>query len=171
MPHSARSHASGADVPALQLATSQVAAHAVVVKWKDRDVHGAAALLCIRLKVSNVFAANSERPRQRRPTGRRLPLFRHGDQAFALSLFPSSLARTSDGFRLLARLALRRFFIRLTTLHLTKNAFALHLLLWDPESLIDIVVANEYPQMFSDRATAALGGRDVGSDPIAVNGP
>jgi hypothetical protein len=47
----------------------------------------------------------------------------------------------------------------------------LHLLLWDPESLIDIVVANEYPQMFSDRATAALGGRDVGSDPIAVNGP
>src|SRR5262252_4402204 len=110
MPHSARSHASGADVPALQLATSQVAAHAVVVKWKDRDVHGAAALLCIRLKVSNVFAANSERPGQRRPTGRRLPLFRHGDQAFALSLFPISLARTSAGFRLLARLALRRFF-------------------------------------------------------------
>src|SRR5262249_42959109 len=100
-------------LPALQLATSQVAAHAVVVKWKDRDVHGAAALLCIRLKVSNVFAANSERPGQRRPTGRRLPFFRHGDQAFALSLFPSSLARTSDGFRLLARLALRRFFIRL----------------------------------------------------------
>ena len=72
---------------------------------------------------------------------------------------------------LLVRLALRRFFIRLTTLHLTKNALALDLLLWDPESLIDIVVANEYPQMFSDRATAALGGRDVGSDPIAVNGP
>src|SRR5262245_29026603 len=35
----------------------------------------------------------------------------------------------------------------------------------DPESLIDIVVANEYPQMFSDRAAAALGGRDVVSDP------
>ena len=132
--------------PHCKLATSQVAAHAVVVKWKDRDVHGAAALLCIRLKVSNVFAANSERPGQRRPTGRRLPLFRHRDQAFALSLFPCSLARTSDRFRLLARLALRRFFIRLTTLHLTKNALALHLLLWDPESLIDIVVANEYPQ-------------------------
>ena len=129
-------------------------------------MHGAAALLCIRLKVSNVFAANSERPGQRRPTARRLPLFRHGDQAFALSLFPSSLARTSNGFRLLAGLALG-----LATLHLTKNALALHLLLWDPESLIDIVVANEYPQMFSDRATAALGGRDVGSDPIAVNGP
>src|SRR5262249_10036168 len=106
--------------PSLQLATSQVAAHAVVVKWKDRDVHGAAALLCIRLKVSNVFAANSERPGQRRPTGRRLPLFRHGDQAFALSLFPSSLARTSDGFRLLVlcsdgfSYALRRFISRKT---------------------------------------------------------
>ena len=49
------------------------------------------------------------------------------------------------------------FLIRLAALHLTKNALALYLLLEDPESLIDIVVANEYPQMFSDRATAALG--------------
>jgi|SRR5215471_19095091 hypothetical protein len=113
MPHSARSHASGADVPALQLATSQVAAHAVVVKWKDRDVHGAAALLCIRLKVSNVFAANSERPG-----------------------FPPSRASCAQT---VFSYALRRFISR-------KNALALHLLLWDPESLIDIVVANEYPQ-------------------------
>jgi len=95
------------------------------------------------------------------PTRCIVPAFGHGDQAFALSLFPGSLARTSDGFRLLTGLALRRFFIRLATLHLTKNALALHLLLEDPESLIDIVVANEYPQMFSDRAAAALGGRDV----------
>src|SRR5215472_1938000 len=78
------------------------------------------------------------------------------DQAFALSLFPGSLARTSDGFRLLTGLALRRFFIRLATLHLTKNALALQLLFEDPERLIDIVVANEYPQMFSDRAAAVL---------------
>jgi hypothetical protein len=41
----------------------------------------------------------------------------------------------------------------------------LHLLLQDPEGLIDIVVANEYLQMFSNRAAAALvGGRDVASD-------
>ena len=112
-----------------------------------------------------MFAANSEQPGQRRPTRCIVPAFGHGDQAFALSLFPGSLARTSDGFRLLTGLALRRFFIRLATLHLTKNALALHLLLEDPESLIDIVVANEYPQMFSDRATAALGARDVVSDP------
>ena len=42
------------------------------------------------------------------------------------------------------------------TLHLTKNALALQLLFEDPERLIDIVVANEYPQMFSDRAAAVL---------------
>src|SRR5262249_54821174 len=46
-----------------------------------------------------------------------------------------------------------------------KNALALHLLLQGPESLIDIVIANEYPQTFSNRAAAALvGGRDVASD-------
>src|SRR5215813_6202504 len=93
-----------------------------------------------------MFAANSERPGQRRPTGRGLALFGHGDQAFALGLFPGSLARASDGFRLLAGLALGRFLIRLATLHLTKNALALHLLLEHAESLIDVVVANEYLQ-------------------------
>ena len=111
-----------------------------------------------------MFAANSEQPGQRRPTRRIVPAFGHGDQAFALSLFPGSLARTSDGFRLLTGLALRRFFIRLATLHLTKNALALQLLF--AERLIDIVVANEYPQMFSDRAAAVfVCGRDVVSDP------
>jgi hypothetical protein len=113
-----------------------------------------------------MFAANSEQPGQRRPTRCIVPAFGHGDQAFALSLFPGSLARTSDGFRLLAGLALGRFFIRLATLHLTKNALALQLLFEDPERLIDIVVANEYPQMFSDRAAAVfVRGRDVVSDP------
>jgi hypothetical protein len=76
-----------------------------------------------------MFAANSDRPWQRRPTVRIVPAFGHGDQAFALGLFPGSLARTSDGFRLLAGLALRRFFIGLATPHLAKNALALHLLL------------------------------------------
>jgi len=142
--------------PALQLATSQVAAHAVVVKWKDRDVHGAAVLLCIRHKVRNVFAANSERPGQRRPTGRRLPPFGHRDQAFALGQFPGSFARASDGFSLLAGPALGRFFIRLATLQLTKNTLALHLLFEGPESLIDIVVANEYLQNLSNRGVGAV---------------
>src|SRR5262245_688898 len=102
-----------------------------------------------------MFAANSEQPGQRRPTGRGLPLFGHRDQAFALSLFPGSLARTSNGFCLLAGLALRRFFIRLATLHFTKNALALHLLFEHPESLIDIVVANEYLQNVFQSAAGA----------------
>ena len=119
----------------------------------------------MRTSTPRDVAANSEQPGQRRPTRCIIPAFGHGDQAFALSLFPGSLARTSDGFRRLAGLALRRFFIRLATLHLTKNAFALQFLFEDPERLIDIVVANEYPQMFSDRATAALGAGDVVSDP------
>jgi hypothetical protein len=42
----------------------------------------------------------------------------------------------------------------------------LQLLFEDPERLIDIVVANEYPQMFFDRAAAVfVRGRDVVSDP------
>src|SRR5262245_66256078 len=97
----------------------------------------------------NVFTANSE-PGRRRPTGCGLPLFGHRDQAFALGQFPSSFPCAPDGFRLLAGLALGRFFIRLTALHLTKNALALHLLLEHPESLIDIVVANEYLQAVSN---------------------
>ena len=102
-----------------------------------------------------MFAANSE-PGRRRPTGSGLPPLGHGDQAFALSLFPGSLARTSDGFRLLAGLALGRFFIRLAALHLAKNALALHLLFEHPESLIDIVVSNEYLQNVSNLLLLAL---------------
>src|SRR5262249_24201205 len=103
----------------------------------------------------NVFAANSE-PGRRRPTGRWLPLFVHRNQAFALGPFPGSLGRASDGFRLLAGLALGRFFIRLAALHLAKDALALHLLFEHPESLIDIVVANEYPQNVSNRGAGAV---------------
>src|SRR5262245_21168379 len=84
-----------------------------------------AAPLCINHKV---FAANSK-PRRRRSTRRNLPLFGHRDQAFALGLFPGRLARTPDGFRLLAGLALGGFFIRLAALHLAKEALVLHLLL------------------------------------------
>src|SRR6266436_8394983 len=96
-----------------------------------------------------MFAANSKRP-GRRPTRRRFPLFRHGDQAFALCEFPGRLACAPDGFRLLAGLALGRFFIRLAALHLTKNALALQLLFEDPKSLIDIVVANDDLQNVSN---------------------
>jgi hypothetical protein len=74
-----------------------------------------------------VFAEDSKP--WRRSTWRSLPPFGHGDQAFALGQFPGSLARAADGFGFLAGLALGRFFIRLATLHLAKNALSLHLLL------------------------------------------
>src|SRR5262249_14299282 len=84
------------------------------------------------------------------------------DQAFALSLFPGRFARSSDCLCFLAGLALGRLFIGLATLHLAKNALALHFLFYNPERLVDIVIADEYLQMFSNRAAAALvGGRDA----------
>ena len=95
-----------------------------------------------------MVAANSKPGR--RPTGRGLALFRHGDQAFALRLFPRSLARAPDGFRLLAGIALGRFFVRLAALHLTKNALSLHLLFEDSQGLFDIVVANDDLQNVSN---------------------
>ena len=120
----ARSHSAGADVPAFKQPPASRRPHAVA-------------------------AANSE-PGRPRPTGRRLPPFGHRDQAFALGQFPGSFARASDGFCLLAGLAFRRFFIRLAALHLAKDALALQLLLEDPESLIDIVVANDDLQNVSN---------------------
>ena len=139
MSHNARSHASGADVPAVQPATLPLG-----------GAHQSTASLSTTHKVKNVLAANSERPGQGRPTGRRLPPFGHRDQAVALSQFPGSFARASDGFCLLAGLAFRRFFIRLAALHLTKNALALHLPFEDPESLIDVVVSNDDLQNVSN---------------------
>src|SRR5689334_4773674 len=92
------------------------------------------------------------------------------DQAFALSLFPGRLAGASDRFGFFAGLACGRLFISLATLHLAKNAFALHPLLQNPQSLIDIVVANEYLQMLSSRAVAACAAsRDVAS--VAISEP
>src|SRR5215472_7332896 len=103
-----------------------------------------------RPRGAGTCAQQNSEPGRRRPTGRGLPPLGHRDQAFALRQFPGSLARASDGFRLLAGLALGRFFIRLAALHLAKNALALHLLFEHPESLIDIVVSNEYLQNVSN---------------------
>src|SRR5262245_7991959 len=96
---------------------------------------------------------------RRGPTDRAAAIFPrlgHRDQAFALGLFAGRLASASDRLGFLAGLALGWLFIGLATLHLAKDALPLHLLLQNPEGLIDIVIANEYLQMFSNRAVAAL---------------
>jgi len=64
MSHSARSHAAGADVPALQLATSQAPPYAVVIKWNDRDVHGGCRIM--------MPCATGPKRRRRAPRLRRL---------------------------------------------------------------------------------------------------
>jgi len=71
---------------------------------------------------------------------------RRGDQALADSGLAGLLAGAADSLGLLAGAADGGLLIRLALLHLAEDAFALHLLLEDAESLVDVVVANEYLQ-------------------------
>jgi hypothetical protein len=99
-----------------------------------------------------------QQPGQRRPTWCIVPAFGHGDQAFALSLFPGSLA-----LRARRRLPPSRGSCAQTVFHTPCDASSHEK---RPRVAIDIVVANEYPQLFSDRAAAVfVRGRDVVSDP------
>jgi hypothetical protein len=56
------------------------------------------------------------------------------------------LARAADCLGLFPRGLRRRLLVEAPALHLAKHALPLHLLLQDPERLIDIVIANEYLQ-------------------------
>src|ERR1041385_2620464 len=73
-------------------------------------------------------------------------LLRSGDETFALRLLARELAGAAHRLRLLAGRALGRLFIEPPLLHLAEDALALHLLLQDPESLVDVVVAHEHLQ-------------------------
>jgi hypothetical protein len=64
-------------------------------------------------------------------------------QAFAFSQLPRRLSSSANGLALLACSSLGRFLIGPPTLYFTKKAFALELLLQDPEGLVDVVIANE----------------------------
>src|SRR5450756_1060125 len=69
----------------------------------------------------------------------------HRQQALALHLFAGELAGPADGFRLLPDSLLGGFLVMAAELHLAEDALALHLLLQYLESLVDIVVTDEYP--------------------------
>jgi len=71
---------------------------------------------------------------------------RRGDKAFALGLLASELAGSADRFTLFPRRFFGWLLVKSPALHLAKNAFALHFLLEYSESLIDVVVANDYLQ-------------------------
>lgn len=87
----------------------------------------------------------SEPRRARRDarTGDGLAALGRRQKSFALSLLASGLAGTADSLGLLTGLTLGGLLIGFPLLHLAENALALHLLLENTKSLIDIVVANQ----------------------------
>src|SRR4051812_773056 len=81
---------------------------------------------------------------------RRRALARRGrNQPLADGILPRCLARTANGFALLAHALFRRLFVIAAELHFTEHALALKTLLQHAERLIDIVVANENLQELS----------------------
>src|SRR6266508_3642444 len=64
-------------------------------------------------------------------------------QAFAFSQLPRRLSSPANCLALLTCSSLGRFLIGSPALYFTKKAFALELLLQDPEGLIYVVIANE----------------------------
>src|SRR5918994_1664994 len=71
------------------------------------------------------------------------------DQTFADGLLAGGLAIAPDGLGLLAGLSLGGLLIGLPRLHFAEDPFALHLLLENPEGLIDVVVAYQNLQWMS----------------------
>ena len=81
-----------------------------------------------------------------RSARRHLPAARCSDESLALGLIASELPRSADRFSFSPIRFFGRLFVKFSTFHLAKNAFALHFLLEHPQSLVDVVVANEYLQ-------------------------
>src|SRR5712691_13508414 len=91
-------------------------------------------------------AGSSTRKRKRATpggsVGHRL-LCRSCNQTFALRFLARQLACPPHRFASFPRRLFRRLLVESSALHLAEDAFALHLLFEDSESLVDIVVANE----------------------------
>src|SRR5438445_111071 len=68
---------------------------------------------------------------------------RRGDETLALGLLARELACTTHRLGLFPRRSFRRLFVKPSLLHFPENAFTLHLLLQNSESLVDVVVAYE----------------------------
>jgi hypothetical protein len=75
---------------------------------------------------------------------------RGGEESLALGLLARSLAGAAHGLGFFPRLAFGGLLVGLPLFHLSEDSFALHLLLEDAKSLIDIVVANEHLQRMSN---------------------
>jgi hypothetical protein len=99
---------------------------------------------------------------------------RGGNQAFTLRPFARQLTRPAYCFAFFSRGFLRWFFVEPSTLHLAEDAFPLHLLFQHPESLVDIVIANQYLQemfpsaCFETDALSLLAGTTTMVAPLAA---
>ncbi|OJY01351.1 MAG: hypothetical protein BGP07_11805 [Rhizobiales bacterium 63-22] len=71
------------------------------------------------------------------------------DETFALGAFAGQLTGAANSLGLFAGALFGRLFVVATHLHFTEDAFTLHLLLESAESLIDIVIADEYLHVYS----------------------
>jgi hypothetical protein len=80
---------------------------------------------------------------QRRNRERPKRIGREDSEAFAIHPLAQKLAGAANGLGLLAGALFRRLLIAAAKLHLTENAFTLHLLLERAQRLIDIVVADQ----------------------------
>jgi len=69
-----------------------------------------------------------------------------GNQAFALRPLARELTRSADCFAFFSGRFLGWFFVEPSTLHLAEDAFPLHLPFQHLESLVDIVIADQYLQ-------------------------
>ena len=106
-------------------------------------------------QASRFAGAREWRPRGG-SAGRHLLPFRSGNKPFALGLLASELAGATDRFSLFTVRPFGRFLIKSSAFHLAKNAFALHFLLEYPQSLVDVVVADEdlqetFPSLIESR--------------------
>jgi len=70
--------------------------------------------------------------------------WRHGQQTFALETLARQLAGAAHGFGLFTGALFGGLLVVSAHLHFTEDAFALHFLLERAESLVNIVIANEY---------------------------
>lgn len=71
------------------------------------------------------------------------------DETFALGALTGQLACAANGFCLFAGALFGRLFIMATHLHFAEDTFALHLFLESAESLINIIIADEYLHVYS----------------------
>src|SRR5215831_5569830 len=75
-----------------------------------------------------------------------LPFFRCGDQSVPFRLLAGKLAGTARRLGFFSCCLLRWLLIEAPPLHFAEHAFALHFLLQDAQSLIDVIVTNENTQ-------------------------